>query len=67
MAPQAVMGAAAVNTVDALWRDLDNEPSEKWLVRLRELRSSGRQEEFERLAAEFRRRFPETQLPADLR
>lgn len=67
MAPQAVMGAAAVKSVDALWRDLDNEPAEKWLVRLRELRSSGRQEDFERLAAEFRRRFPETPLPADLR
>lgn len=63
------MGAAALakSRGDALWQDLEQEPAGKWLERLRELRRDGRNEDFARLAAEFRRRFPDAVLPEDLR
>lgn len=63
----AKLGAASVKSADMLWQDLEREPADKWLDRLRELRRAGRVEDFERLATEFRRRFPEAVLPDDLR
>lgn len=65
MAKQAAPAAAKPG--DPLWQDLEQEPAGKWLERLRELRRDGRSADFARLAAEFRRRFPDTALPDDLR
>jgi len=62
----AVQGAPA-KPADPLWRDLEREPQEKWLDRLRELRRDSREEDFARLLAEYRRRFPDRVLPEDLR
>lgn len=59
--------ALAKTRGDALWQDLEQQPAGKWLERLRELRRDGRNEDFARLAAEFRRRFPDAALPDDLR
>lgn len=68
MAKQAApAGAAAAKPGDPLWQDLEQEPAGKWLERLRELRRDGRSADFARLAAEFRRRFPDTAWPDDLR
>jgi len=52
---------------DPLWRDLEREPAEKWLERLRSMRRDGREQDFGRLLAEFRRRFPDRELPDELR
>lgn len=68
MAKQAApAGAAVAKPGDSLWQDLEQEPAGKWLERLRELRRDGRSADFARLVAEFRRRFPDTALPDDLR
>lgn len=63
------MGASALAKArdDALWRDLEQQPAGKWLERLRELRRDGRNEDFARLATEFRRRFPDVTMPDELR
>lgn len=46
-----------------LWQDLEGESVAKWLDRLRELRRAGRAADADRLAVEFRRRFPDAALP----
>ena len=38
---------------------LDNQPADKWLEKLAELRREGRTSDAEQLLAEFRRRFPD--------
>ena len=67
--PGALSFAAApsAQTREALWQDLEGEPVARWLDRLRELRKAGRAADADRLAAEFRRRFPDATLPDDLR
>lgn len=42
-----------------LWRDLENQPPEKWLERIAELRRQNREPDVDELLAEFRRRFPD--------
>lgn len=41
-----------------VWRGLEEQPPEKWLDRLAELKRDGRQADADELLAEFRRRFP---------
>ena len=45
--------------------ELDNQPVEKWLERLAQLKREGRSAEADELMAEFRRRFPDH--PASVR
>ena len=47
-----------------VWRGLEQEPPQKWLERLAELRKQGRAGEAEELLAEIKRRFPDYPLPA---
>lgn len=65
--PGAVSSAKSLpaKSAGALWQDLEGEPVTRWLDRLRELRRAGRVAEADRLAAEFRRRFPDAALPDD--
>jgi hypothetical protein len=46
------------------WRGLEQEPPQKWLERLAELRKQQRTREADELLAEFKRRFPGHPLPA---
>jgi hypothetical protein len=41
------------------WEGFAKEPPEKWLARIKELRSLGRAAEAEEMLSEFKRRFPE--------
>ena len=50
-----------------LWRDLLAAPAEKWIERIVELRRAGKTADVDALAAEFGRRFPDQQLPAEAR
>lgn len=61
-APAVAMSAPAPAT-HALWQDLLTEPAEKWIQRIVEWRRAGRSADADALAAEFRRRFPDRQLP----
>lgn len=61
-APAAAMSAPAP-APQALWQDLLTEPAEKWIQRIVEWRRAGRTADADALAAEFRRRFPDRQLP----
>lgn len=61
-APAAAMSAPAP-LQQALWQDLLTEPAEKWIQRIVEWRRAGRSADADALAAEFRRRFPDRQLP----
>lgn len=63
-APAAALSAAPAKS--ALWQDLVREPPEKWIQRITELRRDGKTAEADALLAEFRRRFPDARLPADL-
>ena len=47
-----------------VWRGLEQEPPQKWLERLAELRKQGRAGDAEELLAEIKRRFPDYPLPA---
>jgi hypothetical protein len=51
----------------ALWQDLDGELPEPWIRRWIELRRAGQTADAEALLAEFRRRFPDHQLPEEPR
>ena len=46
------------------WHGLEQEPVQKWLERLTDLRKQGRTTEAEELLAEIKRRFPDHPLPA---
>ncbi|HKA39019.1 MAG TPA: hypothetical protein VKD25_04580 [Burkholderiales bacterium] len=46
------------------WRGLEQEPPQKWLERLAELRKRGLTREADELVAEFKKRFPDYPLPA---
>jgi hypothetical protein len=47
--------------------ELEKRPPGDWLDRVRILKGEGRSAEADRLLAEFKRRFPEESIPADLR
>jgi resuscitation-promoting factor RpfA len=47
-----------------VWHGLEQDPPQKWLDRLAELRKQGRAGEAEELMAEIKRRFPDYPLPA---
>jgi hypothetical protein len=69
MQPSAPASEAAVaplqkSAADADYGGLDT--PEKWVARLRDLRKQGRLEEANRAYAEFRKRYPQYVLPADL-
>jgi hypothetical protein len=48
------------------WQGYEKEPPQKWLDRIAELRRQGETALAEEMVAEFKRRFPEHPLPADL-
>lgn len=47
-----------------IWSDLEQQPPEKWLERIEELRRAGRAAELKDMLTEFRKRFPDHPLPA---
>lgn len=51
----------------ALALQLENQPPDKWLEKIVELRREGRGAEADELLAEFKKRFPDHPLPAALR
>ena len=53
--------------VAALVRELESQPPEKWRERIEALRREGRRGEADELLTEFKRRFPDHPLPAELR
>jgi hypothetical protein len=59
VAPSAVTLSKRERTVDL--------PPEKWLERIEELRKFGRLDEAKASLAEFRKRYPDYQLPVALR
>lgn len=65
--PAAPAALAAGPAKAALWQDLVQEPPEKWLQRIAELRRTGQTADAGTLLAEFRRRFPDVRVPEDLR
>jgi hypothetical protein len=48
------------------WQGYEKEPPQKWLDRIAELRRQGETAQADEMAAEFKRRFPDHLLPADL-
>jgi hypothetical protein len=63
---QAKKEAAATEDRPPVWHGLENEPPQKWIERVAELRRQQRGVEAEALLAEFRRRFPDHPLPPGL-
>ncbi len=61
---------AAASSVPAapasLWAGLVDAPADDWLMRIRELRRAGPDADADAILAEFRRRFPDVELPQDL-
>ena len=49
-----------------VWHGLEQEPPQKWLERLAELKKQGRVGEADELLTEIRRRFPDYPLPSSL-
>ena len=64
--PAAALSAPAEKTAP-LWQGLEREPPEQWIRRIIELRRAGNTPDADRLAAEFRRRFPDERLPDEAR
>ena len=70
-APQAKVMARAMASKaleqDRLpvWHGFENEPPQKWLARIEELRRQGQAAEAEEMLSEFKRRFPGHPLPPD--
>jgi hypothetical protein len=64
-APLAAAPAVPVAPA-SLWADLVDAPADGWLMRVRELRRAGRDADAGAVLAEFRRRFPDVELPQDL-
>jgi len=62
--PPAPVAAASPATP---WADLIEAPAKDWLARMRELRRAGRGDDADAMLVEFRRRFPDIELPDDLR
>jgi len=60
--------ARADNAAEArpVWQGYENQPPEKWLERVAELRRGARDAEARDMLAEFRRRFPQYPVPAAL-
>lgn len=67
MAPTRPAAMSAAAPASALWQDLLGAPAEKWIQRIVDWRRGGRGADADALAAEFRRRFPERQLPDEAR
>jgi hypothetical protein len=64
--------AASVPSMDAAresvpaWRGYEKEPPQKWLERIAELRRQGDKVLANEMVAEFKRRFPDQAVPAEL-
>jgi hypothetical protein len=65
--PPAKAAPPASGPATALIRELELQPAEKWVEKIEALRRDGRRTEADELLAEFRRRFPDYSLPAELR
>ncbi len=63
--PAAALSATPEKNTSRLWQGLEREPPEKWIQRIIELRRAGNTTDADRLAIEFRRRFPDERLPDD--
>lgn len=62
----AASPAAAASAAPPLWQDLIDQPSDKWIQRILEWQRAGRSADAVVLVREFRRRFPEQSLPAEI-
>lgn len=58
-APREARVSAAREDRPPVWKGLEKEPPERWLVRIAELRREGRSAEAEEMLSEFKRRFPD--------
>ena len=56
----------STDEIAGLKAELDSEPPLRWLERIRALRAEGRRTEADALLAEFKRRYPEHQVPDSL-
>jgi hypothetical protein len=56
--------APSDSEVARLLKALENQPPERWLEKVEELRRAGRQAESDELLAAFRKRFPEYPVPS---
>jgi hypothetical protein len=65
-AAQARKESATGETRPVVWQGYENEPPQKWLDRIAELRRTGRASDAEAMLAEFRRRFPAHPVPVEL-
>jgi hypothetical protein len=65
--PPAKAASQASGPATALIRELELQPAEKWVEKVEALRRDGRRTEADELLVEFRRRFPDYSLPAELR
>lgn len=65
-APSPQAAAAPASAQLPPWHGLEQEPPGKWLERVAELRQLGRTAAAEELLAEFKRRFPDHQVPPGL-
>ena len=71
-ADAGVPPAASMRSMDAAgvpvpaWRGYENEPPQKWLERIAELRKRGEAVLANEMVAEFKRRFPDQPMPAEL-
>ena len=63
----AASPAAAASAAPPLWQDLIDQPADQWIQRILEWQRAGRSADAETLVREFRRRFPEQALPAEIR
>jgi hypothetical protein len=63
----ATSGARPSSTQSDLIREYENRPPEKWLEKILELRRQGDAANAAQLLAEFRKRFPDHPVPAELR
>ena len=61
--PREDLAAAASRPV---WQGFERQPPEKWLVRMEELRRTGRDEDAREMLMEFRKRFPQYPVPPSL-
>lgn len=65
-AAEARKESAMEESRQAVWQGYENEPPQKWLDRIAELKRLGRQTDAEAMLTEFKRRFPAHPVPPGL-
>ena len=67
IARSAPAAAAVASAPPPLWKDLIDQPADKWIQRILEWQRAGRSADAEALVREFVRRFPQQPLPPEIR